>query len=208
MKEVRNGVRHMLSIPWIYDTFQKLVGAYVWRDRVMQRFVLPKLPSGGRLIDIGCGTGEAVKFLPKGLDYVGFDRNSSYIEQAIKNYGSLNVAFRCEELSVGVKLPPADIVLALGLIHHLEDEQVVDLLHLAKTLLMPGGFLLTLDPLYNQSQSRLAKYIISKDRGTAVRDRAGYEDLMNSHCTRVEVFEDLSPLRIPYTGIVYKCYFD
>lgn len=209
MNEIRSGIRHSLALPWIYDTFQKLVGAYTWRDRAIQRFVSPAIPQNGKLIDIGCGTAEAVRYLPRVVEYIGFDRNPAYIHQARERYGHLNATFHCEELSLDFSMngSPADAVLALGLIHHLDDVQTLDLFRLAKKLLGPGGFLLTLDPVYDPKQSSLARYIISKDRGTAVRTELAYKELALRECSRVEVFIDRNPLRIPYTGIVMKCFF-
>ncbi|PPC91895.1 MAG: hypothetical protein CTY34_02165 [Methylobacter sp.] len=209
MKEVRTGLRHILALPWIYDTFQTLVGAYSWRDTAIKTFVSSEIPEHGKLIDIGCGTAEAVKFLPESVEYIGFDRNPAYIEKAKERYGHLNATFFCEELSLDFTMDPAsaDVVLALGLIHHLDDNEVLDLLSLAKKLLKPGGFLLTLDPLYEHQQSYLARYIISKDRGTAVRTELAYKQLVMKVCSKVDIFVDRSPLRIPYTGIVMKCYF-
>ncbi len=209
MEEIRSGFRHILAMPWVYDTFQTMVGAYSWRDAVLKRFVSTSIPANGKLIDIGCGTAEAVQFIPKGVTYIGFDRNPAYIEQAKKRYGHLNASFRCEELSLDYVMEgiPADVVLALGLVHHLDDEQTLNLFRLAKRLVKPGGFLLTLDPLYEPEQSWLAKFIISQDRGTAVRTEVEYKDLALSVCEKVEIYPDRSPLNIPYTGIVMKCFF-
>lgn len=210
MEEIRSGIRHALALPWLYDTFQKVVGAYAWRDRVLQKFVTKSIPPNGKLIDIGCGTAEAVKFLPKGVEYIGFDRNPDYIKKAQQRFGHLNAVFHCEELSTSylVKGSPADVVLALGIIHHLDDAQTINLLKLAKKLLGKSGFLLTLDPVFDSQQSSFAKYIISKDRGTAVRMELAYKELALQVFSRVEVFVDPDPLYVPYTGIVMKCYFD
>jgi SAM-dependent methyltransferase len=210
VKEIRNGVRHALALPWLYDTFQQLVGAYAWRKKVLQQFVSSTALQNGKLIDIGCGTAEALRYLPQGVEYIGFDRNPVCIDQARERYGHSNATFYCEELSLDFSMngSPADIVLALGFIHHLDDMQTLDLLRLAKKMLGPSGFLLTLDPVFDQHQSSLARYIISKDRGTAVRTELAYKELALQVCSQVEVFIDKNPLRIPYTGIVMKCSFD
>ena len=99
----------------------------------------------------------------------------------------------------------ADIVLAFGLIHHLNDEESSSLFDVAKRVLGAKGVLLTLDPVFVPCQSGLARYIISKDRGTAVRLENGYKEIARKHFTSVESYVDLKPLRIPYTGIVMKC---
>jgi len=210
MKEIRSGIRHALALPWVYDAWQRLVGAYAWRDRVLQRFVSPVIPRQGKLIDIGCGTAEALKSLPREVEYIGFDRNPSYIRKARKRFGHLNAIFHCEELSPDFSMngSPADVVLALGLIHHLDDMQALDLFRLAKKILGPGGFLLIVEPVYDAQQSAIARYVVSKDRGTAVRTEIGYKELALKICSRVDVFIDKNPLRIPFTGIVMKCSFD
>ena len=191
MKEIRYGIRHALALPWIYDTFQKLVGAYSWRSRVLSRFVSKAIPPNGKLIDIGCGTAEAIKFLPHGVEYIGFDRNPIYINKARKRFKHLHAVFHCEELSPNFILSgsPADVILALGLIHHLDDNQ-------------------TLDPVFDSQQTSVARYIISKDRGTAVRTESAYKQLALQVFSRVEVTIDQDPLYIPYTGIAMKCYLN
>jgi SAM-dependent methyltransferase len=210
MTEIRSGIRHALALPWLYDTFQKLVGAYAWRKRVLQQFVSSDTAQNGKLIDIGCGTAEALKFLPTGIEYIGFDRNPVYIQQARERYRHLNAKFYCEELSPDFSMngSPANVVLALGLIHHLDDAQTLDLLRLAKKMLGASGFLLTLDPIFEPQQSSLARYIISRDRGTAVRTELAYKELALQVFSEVEVFIDRNPLHIPYTGIVMKCLFN
>jgi len=210
VKEIRSGIRHALALPWVYDAWQRLVGAYAWRDRVLQRFVSPVIPQHGKLIDIGCGTAEAVLSLPRGVEYIGFDRNPAYIHKAQKRFGHLNATFHLEELSLDFPMngSPADVVLALGLVHHLDDMQTLELFRLAKKLLGPGGFLLIVEPVYDPQQSWLARYVVSKDRGTAVRTEIGYKELALQVCSRVEVFIDKNPLRIPFTGMVMKCSFD
>ena len=97
------------------------------------------------------------------------------------------------------------MVLAFGLIHHLDDEQSSSLFNVAKRVLREDGILLTLDPVFVPGQSGLARYIISKDRGTAVRSEDAYKEIARKHFTTVESYVDLKPLRIPYTGIVMKC---
>lgn len=207
MKEIRTGIHHALAMPWLYDSFQKMVGAYKWRQKVLTEFIIPALPEYGSLVDIGCGTGEVLNYLPNNINYIGFDRNKSYIQQAQQKHQSRNAKFYCEELSSNflTKDKPADVVLALGLIHHLDDEQTIALFNLARSIMSCDGFLLTLDPLYSSKQSNLARYIISKDRGMAVRTEAAYKELSSQVFSQVDVYVNHNPLFIPYTGIVMIC---
>ncbi len=210
MSEIRSGIRHILAFPWVYDSFQRIVGAYAWRDKVLKNFVTSVIPKNGILIDIGCGTAEALRSLPQDVEYIGFDRNLSYIQKARKRFSKFKAKFYCEELSAAAPAikNSANVVLALGLIHHLDDSQAIELFKLSGKLLGPEGFFLTVDPVFDSRQSSIARYIISKDRGTAVRTEDAYRELALKVYSRVEVFIDPDPLFIPYTGIVMKCFFE
>jgi SAM-dependent methyltransferase len=207
MSEVRSGVRHLLAMPLFYNLFQNLVGANSWRrtvvDRALHSFQIDVCHSA-RVLDIGCGTGEVLSYLPPHVDYVGFDRNAAYIASAQKRYSNRKARFVCDELTEDYDSQETgfDIILALGLLHHLDDAMAETLFHTAKQRLQPGGFLLTLDPLYSTVQSNVARYIISKDRGTNVRTETEYRSLASRVFGKVDCQVNINPLRIPYTGLV------
>ena len=209
MSEIRNGVRHVLSVSSAYNTLQAILGAYRWRKQAIERYVVPELSPNAHVIDIGCGTGEVVSFLPQGISYRGFDRNPNYIAHAASKFSKLtpNVIFSCEELSSqnSDQQTKANVILALGLLHHLNDDECVQLFKLARSLLVPEGFFLTLDPVYLATQSPLARWIISKDRGTEVRASGEYINLALTAMNEVQVEIDNAPLRVPYSGIIMKC---
>ena len=205
--EITGGIRQALAHPRVYDCFQSVVGAFAWRKAVINEFVNGAIQDGGLIIDIGCGTCKILNYVTQNVEYIGFDRNQSYIDHARKRYAHRNASFANEELSADFDLKgrKADFVLAFGLLHHLNDEDSSQLFNVARRFLRDAGSLLTLDPVYIPRQSRVARYIISKDRGTAVRSEAAYKALAYRYFKSVESYINLSPLRIPYTGIVMKC---
>lgn len=207
MSEIRSGLRHLLANPWPYNLFQHAVGANRWRRRVIERLLLPSLGKKPSVIDIGCGTGEILRYLPEHVRYLGFDRNPRYIAEASRRFSGRNAVFRCEELTPDfeAQFEPVEHTLAFGLLHHLDDDSARSLFRAAKKVLKPVGSLITLDPVYTHSQSRLARYVVSRDRGSEVRTEAAYLALANEVFERVEVFLDPSPLVIPYTGMVMRC---
>jgi len=209
MSEVRSGLLHLLANPWIYDTFQSAVGANAWRKRVIEAKLVPALTPDALVVDVGCGTGWVLQLLPRSVRYIGIDRNRAYIDQARDEYVDRPAAeFRCDDVSLasaGVDFS-ADAVLAIGLLHHLDDDECVQLLASVAQMLKPGGFVLTLDPVISSGQSGLARAIIRRDRGRSVRTADAYRALLSRAFNRVEVFIDHAPLRIPYTGIVCLAY--
>lgn len=208
MSEIRSGVLHLLANPWVYDTFQTVVGANAWRKRVIEANLIPLVADDALIVDVGCGTGWVLHLLPPKIRYIGIDRNRAYVEQARSTFVGRRAEFRCDDLSlssVSVDFS-ADAVLAIGLLHHLSDEECMQLLTAIAAMLNPGAFLLTLDPVICKEQSIIAKAIIRKDRGRSVRTVDGYRELLARTFRHVDASVDHSPLRIPYTGIVCSAY--
>jgi SAM-dependent methyltransferase len=205
--EIRSGVRHLLARPRLYDLFQRVVGAQAWRRNFIRDFVRPVLHKGDRLIDIGCGTGDLLGYLPRDISYSGFDRNEAYVAAARERFADRDARFECKSVEPdgGVGKAQFDVALAVGLMHHLDDDEAVVLLESARNALKPAGFLFLLDPVLVAGQSRLARFVVSKDRGQNVRTLEANLDL----CRRVFPFVrhriDMHPIHIPYTGIVMTC---
>ena len=207
MAEIRSGIRHLLARPRLYDLFQHMVGAYAWRRRFVRDFVAPALRPGARVIDIGCGTGDILEYLPAGVDYFGFDRNDAYIEAARKRFAGRAAAFECRELRPGDGAGGRkfDVALAVGLMHHLDDAQALDLLRTARGVLEPSGVFFLLDPVIAPGQSALARFVVGKDRGQNVRPVDELLALCRSVFPVAQGRVDLHPIFIPYTGIVVTC---
>jgi len=80
MAQNDTGLRRLLTRPWIYDLFQNLVGGVAIRRRFVRDYLGP-FP-GARILDIGCGTGNMLPFLPGDCGYLGFDFSEDYIAAA------------------------------------------------------------------------------------------------------------------------------
>lgn len=205
--EIRNGIRHLLALSKFYDSFQHAVGAYQWRRRVIENHIAPLCSKATRILDIGCGTGEILTYIPTEVQYFGFDRNQDYINSAKQRFIHRSAKFICEDVNKNSisRYENFDIVLAIGILHHLNDAIAQELFETAYNALRPGGTLLTLDPVYTENQSLIAKYIVSKDRGQAVRTDNAYIEIAEKHFKASKALIEESPLRIPYTGIVMTC---
>ena len=56
-------LRAVLSSPVVFDVFQNLVGADGFRRKYVREFIHPA--PGARILDIGCGTGAILTYLPE-----------------------------------------------------------------------------------------------------------------------------------------------
>ncbi len=195
-------VNRVLAVPLVYRVWGWLVGG---GDRGAFAREYVRAREGQRVLDIGCGPADVLQWLPR-VDYTGFDSNPDYIRSATSNYGDRG-RFYCQRVSEQSLSDHRgfDIVLALGVLHHLDDDEAERLFRLALAALVPGGRLLTLDGVFVKGQNPIARLIISHDRGEHVRDEAGYRALAGRVFAKVKpaVRTDLN--RIPYTHIIMEC---
>lgn len=202
MAQVTSGIRGIFSHPTIYSTFQNIMGAHSVRTILIKEFVRPD--AGNAILDIGCGTADILGYLPD-VDYYGFDISEAYITRANKRF-SRRGKFYCKkfmESDVEI-LPKVDIVLALGLLHHLDDGPAANLMRLASLTLKPGGRLITFDPCFDDDQNFIARYLVSIDRGQNVRNRKGYNALATKEFETVRL-EVRHRAWIPYTHCFMEC---
>src|SRR5437763_15986416 len=98
-----------------------------------------------------------------------------------------------------------DAAIAIGLIHHLDDEEASDLAATTAALLKPHGRFVTLDPGRSAGQPWIARWLVERDRGQWVRAPDGYRALAARHfgTTELSVHYDLA--RLPYPHVVLIC---
>ena len=98
-----------------------------------------------------------------------------------------------------------DIVLATAVLHHLNDDEAIQLFKIARSTLKPHGRLITLDGCYTQGQSWLKRFILSKDRGRYVRTEDQYCALASGIFPDIKISIHHNLTRIPYTHIIMEC---
>jgi SAM-dependent methyltransferase len=206
MDQITTGIRRVLSLPIVYDTFQTVVGAVASKRRVCEQYV--SKGSSDIVVDVGCGTADILTFLPASSRYFGFDLSQSYIDAAKKRHAERpNCSFLCADLNEMAPdaVPPCDLAIVFGVLHHINDDSARRLMESLHDRLAPGGRLITVDPTLVEGQARIARELIKRDRGQHVRTPEAYEALVPSrfqdHVT--EVRHDM--LYIPYSLAVTVC---
>jgi len=203
MSQNTSGLYKILTPAWAYSLFQDIVGGKRARERIVRQYVRPE--PDARILDIGCGTAQILEFM-SGVQYVGYDLSSAYIERARARYGDRGAFHVNDVCAMRSELSGEfDIVLALGVMHHLNDDEAVQLFDIAYDVLKKHGRLVTFDAAYAPNQHPFARWMIRHDRGKNVRTEA--EMLALAHrrfpAAKAELRHDL--LRIPYTHVILEC---
>src|SRR5438874_9910927 len=132
----------------VYNLFQSFVGGDRDRTDFVRKHVVFR--SDEKVVDAGCGPGRALEFLPL-VNYFGFDPNPDYIRLARSRYGNRG-HFVCGDASnpqVQEMAQGADVFLSLGVLHHLADNQISEMLALAQRSLHPSGRFIFYEPCFS-----------------------------------------------------------
>jgi len=189
-------LRNVLSSPDIYTRFQRAVWGRALRELVTS-YVRPS--PGLRVLDMGCGPGDILRLLPP-VEYLGFDLSPRYVDSARRRFGSRAEFLVADVTTIAFFEPNAyDLVLAKGLLHHIDDLAARRLFSLAAKALRPGGKLVTVDGCFHDAQPTLHRMLTGLDRGEHIRRPAEYVSLAAGQFSAVDmdVRDDL--LRIPYS---------
>jgi SAM-dependent methyltransferase len=199
--ERTNGLHRLLTLGALYSRFQRVIGARRARRWLAARSL--RLAPGARIIDVGCGTAEILEFIPAGVAYAGFDPNRFYVERAAKRYGTRPDTVFLHGTSTlaarDARFRNADVVLCFGVLHHLDDRQAVNLLMFCRDALAPAGRFQGLEPAWLPAQGRLSRWVMSLDRGLAIRDLDGWRRLLDNAFAVSQATPVTDLIRIPYT---------
>ncbi len=206
--ERNDGARGLLLRAPVYRAAQRAIGAEKCSRR-LAREVIQSTPET-TIVDLGCGTADIADHLSF-ASYTGVDPNPPYVAQAAarlaERHGDAARVFegRIGDPALAAQLPPrADLVLMMGVLHHLDDELVGRALELASTLITDRGRFIAFDPGRVAGQPRVARALIERDRGQHVRDVAQTEALLRRHFTDVDIEVHHDFLSVPYTHLVVR----
>lgn len=192
----------LLEQPWAYENLMKIFARNESLNWITDRLITPT--SGERILDLGCGTATILTSMSN-VEYIGIDNNSRYIKKAVERFGHRG-KFICADLSdeIVATLGTFDKILLLGVMHHLPDESIKQIMALITKLLSPQGVLITMDPAIEEDQHPIASILIRMDRGRFVRSKDDYVALIQSKLSIVDqtTLHDLN--RMPYTHAFIK----
>ena len=171
---MRSLYQKILGHPFVYEQIRpRVVGG------IDMRGLYEMLgPEGTKVVlDVGCGTGDALNYLDGFEQYFGVDNDPVAIEAATKKFGSRKgVSFECRTLreSDVAELAPTGVVLS-GLLHHLPDGDAEGLLRMVATSSRLAR-IVTSDIVYLPGK-HFNNLLARLDRGKFCRAQDGYSTI-------------------------------
>jgi SAM-dependent methyltransferase len=199
-----SGLLRWLKVPSLYNLFQDVIGANAFRRKIIRNHARAR--PGDKVIDIGCGPAQILQSLPD-VEYFGLDTDPGYIAFAKQTYGDKGTFVVGDTRSVqgDSRFKDADIVIAITVLHHLDDQDAVHCIRFAYDALKMSGRFICLDPCWIPNQDVFSRYIMSHDRGRNIRTEHQYRQLAGKVFKNVHARVDTKAMRIPYVTVVLEC---
>lgn len=171
-----NLYQRILGSPFVFNHVRPLVsGGIDWSPF----YARVEATDSDVLLDVGCGTGAALQHLKSFARYEGIDTDQVAIEFARKNFGQQRgVSFKCQICTVDdvTNIQPSRVLL-FGLLHHISDEQALELLSALKASTALRR-IVTVDIVYLKRHP-VSNLLASLDRGKFCRTKPEYEALVS-----------------------------
>ena len=202
MSQRKNQIYNLINNPLIYKIIQGVMSGTSFRNSIIKKNITK---SNLKILDIGCGPAQIIEHLPQ-CDYYGYDIDQRSIQYAKKKYYQKNFHFYCKKFNKTElkRLPKFDFIIFFGILHHLSNKEVYEILKLCKKIMKKNSKLLTEDPIFLENQNPIAKFLIKKDRGLNVRIKREYLALLKNHFKKIKN-KVTHQYFIPYTWITTIC---
>ena len=144
----------------LYEVFQFAIAKKTTHEIIRNEILKPG-DGISRILDFGCGIGFHSKFFPS-ADYLGVEPLESCIKIANKNYADSSTQFILGNHSYLKNLnnESFDLVIAVGVLHHIDDEIFNEFIRETFRILKSGGRLTTFDPVLHSKQSKISEWVV------------------------------------------------
>jgi len=198
---MRNPFAKLVSIPWLWNAVQRVLGAPKFKRELYQS----KLHPGSRMLDFGCANGHLTDaFLD--FDYYGIDIDQQAIAAAKRRFdGVSNIHF----LSADICTRPFsmnffDEILCAATVHHLTDDSLKSIVRELHYCLKSGGTLHLFDPVFQSTDRWYQRFHRALDQGGHTRTT---EEILNI-ILPLHLFDVGDPsYHRPYGALIQDCDF-
>lgn len=170
---ILRGIRErLMAVPWVYNRVRPLlIGSDYYAT--LARFC--RAGQSDRVFDLGCGTGQLLRYL-RCARYLGVDADPSALQHA-RRFADEHISFiEGEGWGNAYRELDPTVVLMLGVIHHLPDEEFGTIIARMRKVGQTRPRIVTFDTSFFPGHL-LNNFLSYLDRGRYVRRPGEYEAL-------------------------------
>ena len=188
----------------LYKLFQFGVSRSGTAEIIRDEILKPK--NVNNVLDFGCGIGyHANEFIKS--SYLGIEPLQSCVDKANIMFSRKGAEFIVGDHVALRSIPDSsyDLVMAIGVLHHIDDLIFHEFVEESLRVLKPGGRLTTFDPVLHDQQSLFSRWVVRRDRGQWVRNEREYLTVISTYYgqdVNSKIYSKL--LRIPYDHIAIE----
>lgn len=197
-------MKRLLNYAIFYNFYQNLIGCNRFLKNYTKDYL--KLKDGDKVLDLGCGTANMVKYFPSGvkIDYTGIDFQKNYIDYCSKKYK--NYTFICKNLLDEINLDKKfNIIYSEAVLAAISDEQIYKMFVTIQKHSDKNTRIILSDMNYKEDASFLMRFLQSNERNKNVRRKDDYIKLLTDYFNIDKVYELDNVYRIPYSKVVFEC---
>ena len=199
------------------QTYQKEVDYMPWGILISEviDYVIKNVPTGGKVLDLLCGTGYLLGELQKkrpDIKYAGVDLEKEYIDYASKIYPE--IMFKTENAISWHSDQKFDAVLCTGGLHHIPYKSQKEFINKISTLTQKSGFAIIGDPYIdsysNEKERKIAAAKLGYEYLVATIKNGASDDVINAAVSLIEndvclvEYKDSIDRIVPYFDEAFK----
>ena len=174
---------NFLGHPWIFEHLRPLAVGGIDLSHAYRRL---ECDDDSTVLDIGCGTGDALRMLPRFRAYLGVDIDSRAVDYASRRWrGRENARFECRHVGESDlrDIRPTHAAL-IGLLHHMPNDEAEKLLRMLAN--SPGlKRAAAMDTVFLSGRP-FNNFMARMDRGRFVRGKDDYANMAAAAGFRAE----------------------
>lgn len=191
----------------MYNFFQKSIQKKsIWAD-IFDREISLDVYSQ-RILDIGCGPGNLLAEDGIKIDhnkFVGLDPSQDYVDHATELFPAARFLSGTVK-SVDLSEETFDLIIISGVLHHVDDQEAMEVMTFAHAHKSKNGLIISLDPVFFPGQNPFARWMALADRGQNVRTVESLEGLWRaaSASSDIQISIKSGYLRVPHDYVLCK----
>lgn len=195
-------MREILRIPFFYDLYITLIGGKKFFSGYVREYLKPL--SRQSVLELGSGCGNITPYLPKDIDYTGFDFSQNCVDYSKKRFPERN--FICQDISKDYPVyTNFDIIFSEGVMASMSDEQITGMLENIVKHADENTKIVLSDMNYCEENTFWQNFFLKKERGHNLRGKDDFIKLFEKYLDIKEIIPVRDAFIIPNSKIVFIC---